>query len=502
MGQCIIMTSGYAGDSSDDCTASKSQVLEGYTAITKDSDDEAVMGTMPNRGVGGHAVTSGINDKGLWYHISPGYYPASASDGGNCWIYRTQAEVAATAGLTANKLMKNQSVLGIAGTATSDANAAANHILSGKTAYVNGIKITGNLTIQSVVSFNVAQYSNLTIIASWANPSKGPWSGLRIVCKQGSYPSNVSDGTLFYEGSGTSATKSLAAGTWYFRSWNYVTTNTGRLYGGYHDKSINNQAIKGTQTFTSSAIFTVPASVRSIDIFCVGGGSGGEDSGSGGSLTRSGSGGGSGKTTTKKNIAVSPGSTLSISIGAGGIASSNVFKEINGGNTSVIINGTVICTAEGGKNYIDDKVSRYAGGNGGSGGGGCSYNSSDTSDNISGCYGGSDGSNGEGSRYASPTISLGQGTTTRAFGESSGTLYAGGGGSGGAGYSNGNIGVLGGTGGAGGGGNGGRGGAWNEAGTAGTFGTGSGGGGGGCKVRLSNKGGNGGSGICIIRWGY
>ena len=51
MGQCIIMTGGYAGDDSDDCTAVKSQVLSGYKAITKDSDDDAVMGTMPERGL-------------------------------------------------------------------------------------------------------------------------------------------------------------------------------------------------------------------------------------------------------------------------------------------------------------------------------------------------------------------------------------------------------------------------------------------------------------------
>lgn len=86
MGQCIIMTGGYAGDDSDDCTAVKSQVLSGYKAITKDSDDDAVMGTMPERGAwtgsvgmngsviipGGHHDGSGkvngpaITQRGAW----------------------------------------------------------------------------------------------------------------------------------------------------------------------------------------------------------------------------------------------------------------------------------------------------------------------------------------------------------------------------------------------------------------------------------------------------
>lgn len=35
---------------SDDCTAKTPQLLEGYTAITNDSDDEIIEGTMPNNG--------------------------------------------------------------------------------------------------------------------------------------------------------------------------------------------------------------------------------------------------------------------------------------------------------------------------------------------------------------------------------------------------------------------------------------------------------------------
>ena len=41
---------GGGGGSSDEVTASKAQVLAGYTAITTDSDDEPMEGTMPNKG--------------------------------------------------------------------------------------------------------------------------------------------------------------------------------------------------------------------------------------------------------------------------------------------------------------------------------------------------------------------------------------------------------------------------------------------------------------------
>lgn len=182
--------------------------------------------------------------------------------------------------------------------------------------------------------------------------------------------------------------------------------------------------------------------------------------------------------------------------------------------------------------------------NGGSGGGAPGGIAGGFS--LAGGNGGSDGSNGgdtvfsDGYRFGG----IGQGTTTRYFGESTGTLYAGGGGGGGHMYNdpfsdNGKyVYISGGKGGAGGGGNGG---AWafnyaDKKPTAGQLNTG--GGGGGCDMSRGGGGGytstvlgananpgdvisvtvgaggedvepslhgmklfvNGGSGICIIRW--
>ena len=52
MAQAILLRGGAGGVSSDDVTASKAQVLQGYTALTADSNDEPVQGTMVNRGNG------------------------------------------------------------------------------------------------------------------------------------------------------------------------------------------------------------------------------------------------------------------------------------------------------------------------------------------------------------------------------------------------------------------------------------------------------------------
>ena len=208
----------------------------------------------------------------------------------------------------------------------------------------------------------------------------------------------------------------------------------------YIDDGGGNWRIK----FLSSGVFT-PLKAMTIDVFLVGGGGGGRSASSSG-------GGGGGYTHTERKMEIKPGS-YPVVIGAGGDADSD-------GNPSTF-NG--LSANGGGAAYKSD--SSY-GGNGGSGGG------------LWG-NGGSDGGNGA-SRYDRGGI--GQGTTTREFGESTGDLYAGGGG--GSSTSSTKF-----PGGAGGGGNGGA-----EI-TPGTPNTGGGGGAGNLGVPAAG----GGSGIVIIR---
>lgn len=110
MGKIWIPGGGGAGTGSDDCTASKAQVLVGYTAVTRDSGDEAAAGSMPNNG--GQSGTLNCGQSKV--------IPAGYTSGGT---------------VTANSLASQTS-----GTAV------ANQISSGKTAWVNGAKVTGTLT--------------------------------------------------------------------------------------------------------------------------------------------------------------------------------------------------------------------------------------------------------------------------------------------------------------------------------------------------------------------
>ena len=233
---------------------------------------------------------------------------------------------------------------------------------------------------------------------------------------------------------------------------NYIPKFT--YTGAYEVVDDNDNLITETTTnwkikFLSSGTLTITdlrEAAAGIDIFLVGGGANGGGGGSGYTYDqiRGGDGGGGGYTTTLKGQLLSTNVEYQIIVGKAGEASSAFGFVANGGS----------------------------GRNGGSIGG---QGSSGATTAASGS------SNGSG----------GQGTTTREFGESTGKLYAAGGGGGG-----GSWGTANGYGGAGGQGGGGRGGNGCDAfGEPGLSNTGSGGGGGGSWA----SGGRGGSGIVIIR---
>lgn len=245
----------------------------------------------------------------------------------------------------------------------------------------------------------------------------------------------------------------------------------------------------GTLTFLNPAV---------IDIFCVGGGGrGGTPRPINPKYAYGASGGAGGYTATARKKSVT--GSYNITIGNGSTQS-----DIAGETTSF---GTIL-SAEGGASGHVGTVSSAAhnavltGKNGGSGsGGGVSGNSNFGT-------GGSDGGNGEQGYPDGVTGGIGQGTTTREFGEATGKLYAGGG-AGGRTMPNQSIIVA--MGGAGGGGDGGfinssssASTAPHQAPTAGVANTGGGGGGGAAYRSTSSNslyidGANGGSGICCFR---
>ena len=120
----------------DDVSFSASDLLTGKTA--NDSNGEKVNGTMPNKG----AVTATLNCGGS-YTIPKGYHNGSGK-------------------VTANSLASQ-----------TGANATAGDIVKGKTAWVNGSKLTGTATIQSLGGYSKSDIQNKGIITRYKVVKQG-----------------------------------------------------------------------------------------------------------------------------------------------------------------------------------------------------------------------------------------------------------------------------------------------------------------------------------------
>lgn len=155
----------------------------------------------------------------------------------------------------------------------------------------------------------------------------------------------------------------------------------------------------GTLIFTKRNI--------TVDAFGVGGGG----SGGRGGATNYGSGGGGGYTSMLSGLVLSSGIPYSVVIGAGGTTPAIGSSGNLGGTTSLMHDDVVLTQAFGGHGGIYNGTVTYPFSAGGSGGSRASY----------GVNGGSDGS-------TPVSGGIGQGTTTREFGEPDGDLYAAGGG--------------------------------------------------------------------------
>lgn len=116
MAQAILLRGGAGGVSSDDVTAGKAQVLQGYKTVTNDSDDEVVEGTIPNRG---NIVDTVSFENAHWEskfvaRMEEGYY-SQAGQWKPC-VAIPYAVMASVAGVDANKMLDSLTIAGVRGT--------------------------------------------------------------------------------------------------------------------------------------------------------------------------------------------------------------------------------------------------------------------------------------------------------------------------------------------------------------------------------------------------
>lgn len=115
MAKALLMSGGVGGVTSDDVTARREHVMQGYTALTSDSNDEPVQGTMVNRGNGMVAVdfTNAYWESKFVARMEEGYY--SQAGQWKPYVSIPYAVLANIAGVDANRMLSNLTVAGVTG---------------------------------------------------------------------------------------------------------------------------------------------------------------------------------------------------------------------------------------------------------------------------------------------------------------------------------------------------------------------------------------------------
>ena len=116
MADAILMAGGTGGVTSDNVTAGKAHVLQGYRTITSDSDDEVVEGTIIQRE---HAMSAAgfekdASESRYLVRLEEGYYPKRGS-----WkpcVTIPYAVLSNVLGIDANKMLDTLQVSGVRGT--------------------------------------------------------------------------------------------------------------------------------------------------------------------------------------------------------------------------------------------------------------------------------------------------------------------------------------------------------------------------------------------------
>lgn len=116
MADAILMAGGTGGVSSDDVTAGKAQVLQGYKTVTTDSGDEAIEGTMVNRGNGMDTVEflDAYWESKYVARMEQGFY--AQVDQWKPYVAIPYAVLATGIHIDANKMLDTLQVAGVRGT--------------------------------------------------------------------------------------------------------------------------------------------------------------------------------------------------------------------------------------------------------------------------------------------------------------------------------------------------------------------------------------------------
>lgn len=260
------------------------------------------------------------------------------------------------------------------------------------------VKLTASNTLPSTI---FTSFNNLTV-------SAGTTTFGAATSMMGAL--SISSGAVVNLGSYTSSAFSLSLGgaSQSNGSWGGSGSGATNINTTYFAAATGILNVDNTKlTYTSSGNFIVPAGVTSITVEAWGGGGGG--GGTNGSGGRARGGGGGGAYTKGTLTGLTPGSSITVTVGGGGAAGNSTSGNAgDGGNSSV---GSIV--ANGGKGASNSSsnspgdggsassvtgnvVQSFAGGNGGNGNGSSNGGGGGGGSAPSSTLPGQDGSNGSG----------------------------------------------------------------------------------------------------------
>ena len=174
MAKAVICSGGGGGSGSDDCTALRSYVVEGYTAITQDSDDEPAEGTMVDRGT--YDVEDVANNSSrncINVYLETGAYRIKTSSHQNRHPVWVPYDILSNAiGLTPSKLWPGNTVAGVESNKETMSGQTITPKSSQQTINCNGKAMTGNIVINGdsdLKSSNIKLGANIFGVPGSAN---------------------------------------------------------------------------------------------------------------------------------------------------------------------------------------------------------------------------------------------------------------------------------------------------------------------------------------------
>lgn len=220
-----IKFEGMSGTDTSDATLSNgNQMLEGVTAY---SQDQKYTGTIPSKEAA--TITPGATDQ----TIESGQYLAGVQT------------IQGDSNLIANNIASGVSIFGVVGTHsgidTSSATATSADILNGKTAYVNGKKITGGYAIASATALKTVS-SDSTSISFTVSGQPIAWSVIQITNTSDS----VSNTRFICACNSNGHSTSMATSSSYGRQYTYVSNITSTYADGTLTISTSSSSNTGT----------------------------------------------------------------------------------------------------------------------------------------------------------------------------------------------------------------------------------------------------------------